>query len=101
MVTFGLNYDVKPEHLKTFEDYALKVLAAMQGMQGHLETRLYRDVQKPNSLMIYSNWDKPEDFRTFMASDAFKSAQNFGRDILAGPPKHPVYTPQAMGGRPH
>ncbi|MCK6471481.1 MAG: antibiotic biosynthesis monooxygenase [Planctomycetes bacterium] len=102
MVTFGLNYDIKPDRVKEFEDYSLKVIEAMQGMKGHVETRLYKDVAKPNSLMIYSNWESPEDFKAFMGSDAFKGAQNHSRDMLAGPPKHNMYTPMGgMGGRPH
>ena len=100
MVTFGLNYDVKEGHVKEFEDYSLKVIAAMDGMKGHVETRLYKDVAKPNSLMIYSNWESPEDFRTFMQCDAFKTAQRENKDILEGPPKHSIYTPQQGMGRP-
>lgn len=97
MVTFGLNYDVKTAHVGEFETYALKVIASMQGMPGHTETRLYKDVAKPNSLMIYSAWETPEAFRAFMQSDAFKSAQLATRDILEGPPKHSMYQPASMG----
>lgn len=97
MVTFGLNYDVKAQHLKEFEDYSLKVIGSMSGMKGHVETRLYKDVAKPNSLMIYSHWESPEDFRAFMQSDAFKGAQNHSREMLEGPPKHNMYQPAHMG----
>ncbi len=55
MQTLGLNYDVKPEYVKEFQEYSLRVLDAMQGFDGHVETRLYADVARPNSMMIYSN----------------------------------------------
>ena len=93
MVTFGLNYDVKKEHVGEFESFSLKVIASMGGFKGHLETRLYKDVAKPNSLMIYSNWESPDDFRTFMQSEAFKGVQNHSRYMLEGPPKHSMYAP--------
>ena len=36
-------------------EYSLRVLDAMQGFDGDVETRLYADVTRPNSMMIYSN----------------------------------------------
>ncbi len=100
MVTFGLNYDVKEGHVEEFESYSLKVIGNMDGFKGHVDTRLYKDVAKPNSFMIYSHWETPEDFRGFMQSDAFKSVQNQTRDILEGPPKHNMYSP-FQGGPKH
>lgn len=101
MLTFGLNYDVKTGHETEFEQYTAEVIAAMQAMPGHEETRLYVDVAQPGSYMIYSNWATREDFMAFIQSDAFKSAQRWGADILAGPPRHSVYQrEQMMGGRP-
>ena len=99
MVTFGLNYDVKKEHVAEFESFSLKVISSMGGFKGHSDTRLYRDVAKPNSLMIYSAWESPEDFRAFMQSEAFKSVQAHSRDMLEGPPKHSMYTTQDMHKR--
>ena len=101
MLTFGLNYDVKPGHEKDFENYTKDVINAMQGMKGHSETRLYVDVNAKGSYMIYSNWETREDFMTFIQSPAFKEAQKWGMEILAGPPKHSVYQREnMMGGRP-
>lgn len=100
MLTFGLNYDVKPGHEKDFENYTADVLTAMDGMTGHQETRLYVDVNKTDSYMIYSNWETREDFMKFIQSDAFKAAQKWGMDILAGPPRHSVYQKENMMGGP-
>ena len=47
MQTLGLNYDVKPEYVDEFVEYSLQVLDAMQGFEGHIETRLYSDVAPP------------------------------------------------------
>ena len=53
MVTFGLNYDVKEGHVEEFESFSLKVIGNMDGFKGHVDTRLYKDVAKPNSFMIF------------------------------------------------
>jgi chlorite dismutase len=91
MKTFGLNYDVKPDYVDEFKQYTLRVIDAMQGVDGHVETRLYVDAVRPNSMMIYSNWDTVEEFRTFMRSDAFKAAIGETMDMLEGMPSHKVY----------
>lgn len=100
MVTFGLNYDVKPPHRRQFERTCQEVIAAMRAMSGHVETRLYGDLSRPNSYLVYSQWDSPEAFAAFMRSEAFKAAQRFGREILDGPPRHHVYTELRGPARP-
>lgn len=91
MKTFGLNYLVKPEAVQDFTDFALKVIDLMQAWPGHIETILYIDAAKPNSMMIYSNWETVAQFKAFMKSDAFKGAIGATYDMLAGMPKHTVY----------
>ncbi len=91
MQTIGLNYDVKPERVEEFTSYTMKVLEAMQDFEGHIETRLYADVARPNSMMIYSNWESVAQFRAFMRSDAFKAAIGDTTDMLEGMPSHKVY----------
>lgn len=91
MKTFGLNYLVKPEYVGEFTDFSLKVIDLMQEWPGHIETVLYIDAAKPNSMMIYSNWDTVAQFKEFMKSDAFKGAIGATYDMLAGMPKHTVY----------
>lgn len=92
LVTFGLNYDVKPGHTEEFERITRETLELMKGVEGHRETRLYRDVDSPESYLIYSDWETKEAFSAFIRSDAFKEVQSLGREILANPPRHNVYT---------
>lgn len=96
MVTFGLNYDVKPEYVEEFMKISRAAVAAMQGVEGHKETRLYQDVDRPNSYLIYSDWETKEAFTAFMRSDAFKQVQSAGREMLENPPRHNVYAKGAM-----
>ncbi|MHC4849319.1 MAG: antibiotic biosynthesis monooxygenase family protein [Planctomycetota bacterium] len=91
MQTIGLNYDVRPERRDDFLTYARNVLAAMDGFEGHDETRLYVDDADANSLMIYSRWASVDDFRTFMGSDGFKKAMGDTKDMLTKRPSHTVY----------
>ena len=91
MKTFGLNYDIKPQYVEEFKTYSLNVIDLMQEWPGHVETRLYIDAAKPNSMMIYSNWESAEQFKDFMKSDAFKGAINSTHDMLESMPSHKVY----------
>ena len=91
METIGLNYDVRPERRDDFLEYARAVLGAMEGVDGHGETRLYIDDADQNSLMIYSEWESFRHFREFMASDAFKQVTVDTKEMLSGRPKHTVY----------
>ncbi|HEY7066256.1 MAG TPA: antibiotic biosynthesis monooxygenase [Chloroflexota bacterium] len=91
MLTFGLSYDVKPERQQEFEAISEAAVKAMQGMKGHRETRLYQDVFRRNSYMIYSDWDTREDFVAFLKSPEFAAAQTAGRDMLEARPRHHVY----------
>ena len=91
MKTFGLNYGIKPQYVNEFKDYSMKVIDLMKEWDGHNETRLYIDAAKPNSMMIYSNWETVEQFKNFMKSDAFKGAIGATYDMLEGMPSHKVY----------
>ena len=91
MKTFGLNYLVKPESVEDFTNFSLHVIDLMQDWPGHIETILYVDAARPNSMMMYSNWETVPQFKEFMKSDAFKSAIGATYDMLAGMPKHTVY----------
>jgi heme-degrading monooxygenase HmoA len=91
MQTIGLNYDVRPERRDDFLTYARNVLAAMDGFEGHDETRLYIDDADANSLMIYSRWASMDNFRTFMGSDGFKQAMGDTKEMLTKRPSHTVY----------
>jgi heme-degrading monooxygenase HmoA len=96
MITFGLNYDVKPERVEEFVATTRKVLQLMPSVPGHERTRLYRDVDAPNSFLIYSEWATLADFQGFVQSDAFREVQTMGREMLTGRPRHQLYETRAM-----
>ena len=91
MLTFGLSYDVKPERQAEFEAITAAAVGLMQDMKGHRETRLFQDVHRRNSYMIYSDWDTREDFMAFLKSPEFAQAQTAGREMLETRPRHQVY----------
>ena len=96
MITFGLNYDVKPEGVEEFVRIAQTVLGAMGSFQGHVNTVLYSNVNRPNSYLMYSEWENNEDFKAFIGSQAFKDVQNMSVDLLESRPKHKVYEAKKM-----
>ena len=96
MITYGFQYDVKNDKREDFLKVANAALNAMLTMDGHIETKLFEDVNKPNSFMIYSEWATNNDFKTFMNSEAFKAVQNAARDMLKARPKHKMYETKDM-----
>ncbi len=96
MITFGLNYDVKPEHVEEFVKITNTVLTAMGEIKGHVNTVLYSNVAKPNSYLIYSEWETDEDFKGFVTSKAFKDVQSMSADMLENRPKHKIYETKKM-----
>jgi heme-degrading monooxygenase HmoA len=91
MVTYGLNYDVRPGREAEFEAGFRGVMDALRGFPGHRESRLYRDVLSPQSYLVYSEWESREAFAGFLQSEAFASTKTWGREeILAGRPRHLV-----------
>ncbi len=88
MQTFGLNYEVKPERIEDFKKAAAQLIDAVQGLDGHIETRLFSDVAKPHSMMIYSNWKTKAEFGNFIRSDTFKQALSEAVDMLERSPTH-------------
>lgn len=103
MITVGMNYEVIEGKQQEFEAMFAKVLEAMQGMPGHGESHLYRDVSNDRSYLIISEWTDQNAFDAFIASDRFKAVANWGKEkILAARPKHEVYgrTDQKGGSCP-
>ena len=88
MQTFGLNYDVKPECTEDFKKTLMELIEAMQGSDGHIETRLFSDVAQPNSMMIYSNWKTKAEFGDFVRSDTFQEALSEAVAMLESRPTH-------------
>jgi heme-degrading monooxygenase HmoA len=97
MITFGLNYEVKKEYTEQFLEITNKVLEMMPSLEGHVSTKLYSDVNQPNSYLIYSEWETDANFKNFVTSQAFKDVQNMSSDMLEARPKHKIYETKKMG----
>lgn len=92
MVTIGMNYKVLPGKENTFENACNGVLKAMEGIDGHSKSFLFKDVNDGQTYLIVSDWDSEDAFNAFIASDKFKQVTTWGREgILAGRPSHTVY----------
>lgn len=93
MVTIGMNYRVLPGKNEVFEKAFANVLGAMQSMEGHDKSHLYRDVADDQSYLIVSDWSDKDAFQAFIRSDQFAKVTNWGKEqILAGRPEHHVYS---------
>lgn len=88
MQTFGLNYDVKPGRTEEFKKTLMQLIDTMQGVDGHIETRLYADVARPDSMMIYSNWKTKAQFSSFIRSGTFNQALGDAVAMLESRPTH-------------
>jgi quinol monooxygenase YgiN len=88
MQTFGLNYDVKPERVEEFKETLMELFAAMRASEGHVETRLFSDVEEPNYMMIYSNWKTKAEFADFVRSETFQAALADAVEMLRSKPSH-------------
>lgn len=87
-----MNYKIIPGKESKFEEVFASVLKAMQGMAGHDESHLYRDVFDAQSYVIISDWSDRAAFDAFIASDQFRNVANWGKEqILAGRPSHNYY----------
>lgn len=93
MVTIGMNYSVREGKEKVFEDACARVIQTMGGLDGHSESKLFREVGAGGRhYLIVSVWSSEQAFRDFVASDAFKKVTNWGAEnILEGRPSHTVY----------
>ena len=68
------------------------VIEHLRAVGGHIESRLYEDVQSAGSYVIMSEWETKEAFDAFLRSDAFKQMTAWGKaEILRGRPRHKVY----------
>lgn len=94
MVTIGMNYHVRAGKEEVFEAAFARVLAALEGAEGHAQSRLYRGVGGgPDAeYLIVSRWNDEGAFQDFVASDTFKKVTSWGAEnILAGRPTHTTY----------
>lgn len=92
MTTIGMHYEVVPGKEEEFERGFLGVIEHLKSVPGHVESRMYEDVQSAGSYVILSQWDSRETFQAFLQSDAFKQVTAWGKaEILRGRPRHKVY----------
>ncbi|MBC8105278.1 MAG: antibiotic biosynthesis monooxygenase [Anaerolineae bacterium] len=95
MTTIGMHYDVIEGKENTFVKAFLNTINVMKSLPGHLETRMFEDVEKKGSYVILSQWQNKDDFESFIHSDAFKQTVTWGKEnILKGRPQHKVYLNQ-------
>jgi heme-degrading monooxygenase HmoA len=95
MTTIGMHYDVIEGKENTFVKAFLNTMNVMKSLPGHLETRMFEDVEKKGSFVILSQWQNKDDFDAFIQSDAFKQTVTWGREnILRGRPQHKIYLNQ-------
>ena len=93
MTTIGMHYDVVPGKEEEFERGFLGVIEHLKSVAGHIDSRMYEDVQSAGSYVILSQWDSADAFQAFLRSDAFKQVTAWGKaEILRGRPRHKVYT---------
>ena len=91
MINIGLYYDVIPGKEKEFEEVFNAVRSSLEGSKGFVSAILYRRVDKPNSYLIYSEWESLEDFKEFTRSRPFRDVTTNGRKILERTPYNKVY----------
>jgi len=86
--TMGLFYAVKPDHRDAFVETFADVGELLGGMDGHRETTLLANLEDENDFFIASRWDAREDALAFFRGDAFRDTVEWGREVLAGRPRH-------------
>lgn len=92
MITVGMNYEVREGKEQIFEGAFRRVLAVMSTTPGHVESRLFRDVDNPRSYLIHSRWDSEPSFTAFIRSPLFAETTRWGaEEVLAGRPSHKIY----------
>ena len=93
MVTIGMNYTVLEGKEKIFEDACASVIETMKGIDGHADSKLFKEVGAGRrDYLIVSVWSSEDAFRAFIASDTFKKVTSWGaQNILAARPIHTVY----------
>ena len=92
MITVGMNYQVLKGKERAFEAVFKAVLNALEGIPGHRQSYLYRDVFDPQRYLIISDWNDRGAFDAFIASEQFRNVVDWGKEkVLAGRPTHEYY----------
>ena len=91
MINVGFFYDVKPGKNSEFEKSFNEVIRYLEGnVDGFVSAVLYRDVNKPDEYMIFSEWKDNDSFKEFTTSRPFLDTTGVGKNILASRPRHIV-----------
>lgn len=99
MITVGMNYNVIPGKQDEFEQKFREVLTAIRGADGHVQSKMFRDIDDDCAYLIVSEWGEQDKFMGFIRSDAFKAVTNWGKEqILTGRPQHTIYQQPKHGG---
>ena len=92
MITVGMYYDVVAGREREFEEKFAEVAGILRGQPGHVQSLLYRQVTRPSSYAIFSEWESRQAFQAFLRGDLFRSVAAWGRaGILETRPRHRVY----------
>ena len=95
LTTIGMHYDVIPGKEAEFVKGFLGVLDLLKTLPGHVESHMYEDVESKGSYVIFSQWQRKEDFEAFLKSPQFAEAVAWGKaEILRARPRHKVYLNQ-------
>ena len=93
MVTIGMNYQVLEGKETIFEDAVHNVVRVMSDMDGHDESRLFKEVGGDAAhYLIVSRWSSEDAFNAFIRSERFRKVTDWGaQNILAARPSHTTY----------
>jgi chlorite dismutase/heme-degrading monooxygenase HmoA len=86
--TMGMFYTVKPDYREEFVETFGEVGAALEEMEGHLDTRLLVNEEDENDMFIASQWRRKDDAMDFFRSEAFRDTVEWGREVLDDRPRH-------------
>ncbi len=92
MITVGMNYNVIEGKQQEFEEKFRAVLAALIEAEGHVESKMFSDIDDDCSYLIVSEWAEQDKFTEFIRSEAFRAVTDWGKaHILSDRPQHKVY----------
>lgn len=98
MVTLGMDYHVLPGREEEFERLWADVTAALACQPGHVVSRLFREVQRPGTYLVWSEWSDREALARFTHSQEFRAVTALGRaELLASPPRHRILPIDDLG----
>lgn len=86
--TMGMFYRTRAGERATFVDRFSDVVDLLEGMDGHVDTELFSNVEDGDDMFVRSRWEDREAAMAFFRSDAFRETVEWGREVLAERPRH-------------